>query len=196
MKWEPVGGCYSGCMPPVSLKRLTWIFLRVGSLTFGGGDPTMAALQSELVVTRRWLTEEQYALIYGLARITPGTNLVAFSAAAAWQILGWFAAVLAVLAMTVPPSIAVVLLTGGYQAWNSNALAMAAIVGTLAAATGMMVTGAWQLLAPQIRAGNRMRAAVIFLASLVASLRFSMSPVAVLGLAALVGLIWRTSSEK
>jgi hypothetical protein len=67
-------------MPRVSLKQLTWIFLRVGSLTFGGGDPTMAALQSELVVTRGWLTGEQYALIYGLARITPGTNLVAFSA--------------------------------------------------------------------------------------------------------------------
>jgi len=55
-------------MPPASLKRLTWIFLRVGNLTFGGGDPTMAALQSELVVTRRWLSAEQYALIYGLAR--------------------------------------------------------------------------------------------------------------------------------
>jgi chromate transporter len=183
-------------MPRVSLKQLTWIFLRVGSLTFGGGDPTMAALQSELVVTRGWLTEEQYALIYGLARITPGTNLVAFSAAAAWQILGWLAAVLAVLAMTVPSSIAVVLLTGGYQAWNSNVFAMAAIGGTLAAATGMMVTGAWQLLVPQIRAGNRLRAVVIFLASLVASQRFSMSPVVVLGLAALVGLIWRTPAEK
>src|SRR6202163_3665088 len=133
-------------MSRVSLKRLTWIFLRVGNLTFGGGDPTMAALQSELVGARRWLSGEQYALIYALARITPGTNLVAFSAAAAWRILGWVAAVLAVLAMTVPASIIVVLLTGGYQAWNSNALPMPAIGGNIAAATGMMVTGAWQLL--------------------------------------------------
>ena len=183
-------------MSKASLKQLTWIFLRVGNLTFGGGDPTMAALQSELVLTRRWLSAEQYTIIYALARITPGTNLVAFSAAAAWQILGWLAAVLAVLVMSVPPSIVVVLLTSGYRAWNSNALAMAAIAGTLAAAIGMMVTGAWQLLVPQIRAGHRLRAAVIFLASLIASLRFSMSPVAVLGLAALVGLIWRTPAEK
>jgi chromate transporter len=178
-------------MPPVSLKRLTWIFLRVGNLTFGGGDPTMAALQSELVVTRRWLSAEQYALIYGLARITPGTNLVAFSAAAAWQILGWLAAVLAVVAMTVPPSVVVVLLTSGYQTLNSNPLAMAAIGGTLAAASGMMATGAWQLLRPEIGASRRLRAAVIFLASLGASLGFSMSPVAVLGLAALAGMLWR-----
>jgi chromate transporter len=179
-------------MPQPSLKRLTWIFLRVGNLTFGGGDPTMAALQSELVVARRWLTAEQYALIYGLARITPGTNLVAFSAAAGWQILGWLAAILAVLAMTVPPSVAVVLLTSGYQAFNSNPLAMAAIGGMLAAASGMMATAAWQLLRPEIRVGRRLRAAVLFLASLGASLGFSMSPIAVLGLAALVGIFWRT----
>ena len=178
-------------MPPVSLKRLTWIFVRVGNLTFGGGDPTMAALQSELVATRRWLSAEQYALIYGLARITPGTNLVAFSAAAAWQILGWLAAILAVVAMTVPPSVAVVLLTSGYQAFHSNPLAMAAIGGTLAAASGMMATAAWQLLRPEVRAGRRLRAAVLFLASLGASLGFSMSPIAVLGLAAVVGMVWR-----
>ena len=78
-------------MSLVPIRRLTVLFLRVGSLTFGGGDPTMAALQSELVVTRRWLTAEQYALIYALARITPGTNLLAFSAATAWQIRGWLA---------------------------------------------------------------------------------------------------------
>lgn len=178
-------------MPPVSLKRLTWIFVRVGNLTFGGGDPTMAALQSELMVTRRWLSAEQYALIYGLARITPGTNLVAFSAAAAWQILGWLAAILAVFAMTVPASVVVVLLTSGYQTFNSNPLAMAAIGGTLAAASGMMATAAWQLLRPEVRVGRRLRATLIFLASLAASLGFSMSPIAVLGLAAVMGMLWR-----
>jgi len=182
-------------MPPASLKQLAWIFLRVGNLTFGGGDPTMAALQSELVAGRRWLDEEQYGLIYGLARITPGTNLLAFSAAAAWKILGWAGAVAAVVALTVPAAAMVVLLTYGYEVFNSNALAMAAIGGTLAAATGMMATSAWQLLAPQIRAGRRARTAVIFLASLVASQAFSMPPVQVLALAALAGLIWRVPVE-
>jgi chromate transporter len=180
-------------MPRASISRLAWIFLRVGNLTFGGGDPTMAALQSELVEKRRWLDVEPYAVIYGLARITPGTNLVAFSAAAAWQILGWPAAVLAVLAMTVPPSAVVVLLTSGYQSWNSSPHAMAAIGGSIAAASGMMATSAWQLLAPEIRPGRRLRAGVIFLASLVASVVYSMSPIAVLGLAALVGLFWQTA---
>jgi len=183
-------------MPAVSLKRLSWIFLRVGNLTFGGGDPTMAALQSELVVTRGWLSREDYGLIYALARITPGTNLVAFSAAAAWRIAGWLAAVVAVFAMSVPPSVVVVFLTSGFQASSSNALAAAAIGGTLAAAVGMMATGAWQLLVPRIRQGDSLRAMVLFLASLIASLKFSMSPIQVLGVAALVGVVWRGPAEK
>jgi chromate transporter len=182
-------------MPPASLKQLTWIFLRVGNLTFGGGDPTMAALQSELVARRHWLDEEQYGLIYGLARITPGTNLLAFSAAAAWKILGWTGAVAAVLAMTAPSAAMVVLLTLGYEVFHSNALAMAAIGGTLAAASGMMATSAWQLLAPQIRAGRRARTTVIFLSSVIAAEAFSLPPVWLLGLAALAGLIWRAPVE-
>jgi chromate transporter len=182
-------------MPPASLKQLTWIFSRVGNLTFGGGDPTMAALQTELVARRRWLDEEQYGLIYGLARITPGTNLLAFSAAAAWKILGWVGAVAAVVAMTAPAAAMVVLLTRGYEVFHANALAMAAIGGTLAAANGMMATSAWQLLAPQIRSGRRARTVVIFLASLIAAQAFSMSPIQVLGLAALAGLIWRAPVE-
>jgi len=155
----------------------------------------MAALQSELVAEHRWLNEERYALIYGLARITPGTNLLAFSAGAAWQIKGLVAALLAVVAIAVPSSVVVVLLTQGYQSWNANALAMAAIGGTLAAAIGMMALSAWQLLAPQIRPGRRLRAAAIFLAALVASLRFSISPIEVLTLAALVGLVWRVPEQ-
>src|SRR5438034_11739600 len=121
-------------MPPGSLKQLTVIFLRVRNLSFGGGDPTMAALQSELVARRRWLDEEQYGLIYGLARITPGTNLLAFCAAAGWLIAGWAGAVLGVLAVTLPSAMVVVLLTLGYQEWRANALAMAALRGTIAAA--------------------------------------------------------------
>ncbi|PYT22047.1 MAG: hypothetical protein DMG57_36595 [Acidobacteria bacterium] len=183
-------------MPSASLPRLTWIFFRVGNLTFGGGDPTMAALQSELVATRRWLDEEQYGLIYGLARITPGTNLLAFCAAAGWLIAGWAGAVLGVLAVTLPSAMVVVLLTLGYQEWSANALAMAAIGGTLAAAIGMMATSSWQLLLPPLRRGQILRALVIFGASLVLSLRIHMTPVGVLGLAALAGLAWKAPSEQ
>jgi chromate transporter len=178
------------------LYRLFLIFLRVSNLTFGGGDPTMAALHAELVAARGWLSGEKYALIFALARITPGTNLLAFCAGAGWALSGWAGAVLSVLAATLPSAVVVLFLAVGYEAWKSNALAMAAIAGSLAAAVGMMATGAWQLLWPHLGSRRWWRTAIVFGASLLLSLKFSLSPIQVLALAAITGLLWRVPVEK
>ncbi len=71
-----------------TLRKLTGIFLRIGNTTFGGGLPTIAALQRELVEQRAWLSQEDYALAFSLARVTPGTNVIAFCTAVGAQILG------------------------------------------------------------------------------------------------------------
>lgn len=176
-------------MNRASLARLTAIYFRVGNSTFGGGDPTMAVLHSELVRARGWLTAERYGLVYALARVTPGTNLLAFCAGTAWEILGWPAALLAVAAVSLPSAAAVVALTIGYEAFHSNGLAMAAIAATLAAAAGMMAAGAFQLLRPHLKPRRRLRAVVIASAAFAAS--FWLSPVTVLALAAAAGLLWK-----
>jgi chromate transporter len=183
-------------MIPVSLRRIFWIFLRIGNLTFGGGEPTMAALQSELVATHRWLAPERYGLIYALARITPGTNMLACSAGLGFELLGWRGALVAVAAISVPSAVVVVLLTAGYQSWKSNPLAMAAIGGTLAAAVGLMAAAAWQLLRPHLVRGRNFRALIIFGGSVLLSLRFALSPIILLGLAALAGFFWQAREPK
>ena len=156
----------------------------------------MAALQSELVVSRQWMSMETYGLIYGLARITPGTNLLAFCAGAGWQILGLTGALLAVVAVTAPAALIVVLLTIGYEALKSNPLAMAGIGGVIAAAAGMMATSAWQLLASRMRRHTWLRPVVIAGCAFVLSLKFAVPPIQVLALAALGGILWRGSAAR
>jgi chromate transporter len=177
-------------MRQLSLYRLFVLCLRLGNLTFGGGAPTMAAMYSEMVVADRWLSPEKYALIYALARITPGTNMLAFCAGTGWELLGWTGAVVGVLAMSLPAAAVVVLLTQGYEAWKTNALAMGAIGGTLAAAVGMMAASGWQLISPFLNRRQWLHAVAIAGPSLALSLG-GLSPVQVLALAAVAGLIWR-----
>ncbi|MGA2134866.1 MAG: chromate transporter [Bryobacteraceae bacterium] len=179
------------CATKPSFGRLSLIYTRVSGLTFGGGDPTMAALQTELVARRRWLTAEEYGLVYALARITPGTNILAFCAGTAWVLKGWPGAILAVLGATVPAAAAVVLLTVSYQAFRHNASAMAAIAGTLAAAVGMMAASAWQLIRPHMRRGRAVRAVVLVAGSAWLAYGLHVPPIEVLGLAALAGIFWR-----
>ena len=175
--------------PP--LRALTLLFLRIVNLTFGGGDPTMAALQRELVERRGWLAAEKYGLSYGLARVTPGTNLLAFCAATAWLLRGWRGALLALVAATVPSAVLVVWLSYAYQVLTANHYGAGAIGGMLAAAVGMMIAAAWNLARPHVRSRTWPRTLVLVAGSLALSLGLGMPPIQVLALAALAGLLWR-----
>jgi chromate transporter len=174
-----------------TLYKLFLLFLRLANLTFGGGDAIMAAMNTELVSARKWLSQEGYSIAYALARITPGTNVLACCAGTAWQIRGWSGAVAAVLAASTPAAIAVMVLTEGYGALQSSAAARAAIAGTLAAAVGMMGTAAWNLLQPYLDRRRWLPAVVIASMSVALLEWLSFSPIRVLGVAALTGLVWR-----
>jgi len=176
-------------MERANWRNISWLYTRIGSTTFGGGDPTMAALQGELFA-RQWIDREQYGLVYALARVTPGTNILAFCAGTGWLALGGIGAVLAVVGGSLGASGIVTLLTAGYVVWRQNLWAMAAIDGMLAAATGLMGVAAYSLLKPHFRRERWLRAAVIFSAALILSLSFGLTPIQVLGLAALAGALW------
>ena len=182
-------------MTSFSLRQLALLFLRIGNLTFGGGDPTMAALHRELVVARGWLTPERYGLIYSLARATPGTNLLAFCAGVGWQLGRLRGALSAVLSASIPCAAAVVWFTYAYTLWRSNPLAMSAIGGTLAAAVVMMAAAAFQLVRPRWKPGSRFRAAAIVAGGFLLSFGLNMPPIQVLAIGALAGLIWRAPAE-
>jgi chromate transporter len=182
-------------MPPANWRNLAWLYTRIGSTTFGGGDPTMAALRSELFA-RKWVHPEQDGLVYALARATPGTNILAFCAGTGWLALGLLGAVLAVVGGSFVSAIIVTFLSAGYVVWKENPWAMSAIGGMLAAATGLMGVAAWSLLQPQMRPGRWPRALVIFAAALLLTLRFDLTPIQILGLAALAGALWPAAAPR
>jgi len=180
-------------MDSFSFSRFAALCLKVGNLTFGGGDPTMAAFHHELVVSRRWIASERYGLIFALARITPGTNLLAFCAGVGWDLARWAGALAAVGAVGGPCAFAVVWFTFAYETWKADPAAMAAIGGTLAAAVGIMAGGAIQLVRPQWRAGRRLRTALVVTGAVALASVLGLQPIAVLGLGAATGLVWRTA---
>ncbi len=98
----------------------------------GGGDPTITVLQRELLERRKWLDEEQFALSYSLARVTPGTNVLAFCAASAWILGGWIGAMAAVFAASVPSPLLAVWLTVAFEASTQDRLAQAIVGGVQA----------------------------------------------------------------
>ena len=137
-------------MPAPTLRKLPGVFLRVGNTTFGGGLPTMAALQRELVEDNRWLSLEDYALAFSLARVTPGTNVIAFCAATGARIMGWRGALAATLAETGPSAVLAILMTQGYESWRSNTWVVPGVAGTIAPRAGSMCASPWPMRRPDL----------------------------------------------
>ncbi|HEX4989977.1 MAG TPA: chromate transporter [Candidatus Binatia bacterium] len=179
----------------MTLPSIATLFLRIGNLTFGGGDAITALLQRELVHRRGWLTLDQFGLAQSLARVTPGTGILAFSAATAWMLRRWAGAVSAVLAVSVPSAVLVVLLTWGFTSLSGSARALATLAAILAAAVGMMWAAAWLLVKPQLRSATRLRTAVLVASAFMALSKWSVPPIQVLAAAALIGFFWTTGED-
>ena len=181
-----------------TLRNLTSIFFRIGNTTFGGGYVTMAVLGREMVDLRKWITKEDYGLAFALARVTPGTNVIAFCAAAGWLVLGLSGAVAAVLASSAPSAAVAVLILQGIESGSSHPLIMGAIAGTVAAVSGTMWSIVLWLVRPFLKHGvnNILRTVVIAGGSFLASWKFNISPVPVLAGATLVALLWRDRGRR
>src|SRR5271169_5827903 len=164
------------------LTDVSRLFLRVGVTVFGGGDPTIAILQREFYL-RDWLSPEKFAIAFGLARLTPGTNVLAFCAAAGWYIRGLPGALAAVVAITIPASVLVVWITRAYDLTVRYPLAQSIANALVAAAVGTMVGAAVLLVRTQCSSGQWLRPTVIALGAFVLAYFVRLSPLQVIGAA-------------
>jgi chromate transporter len=176
-------------MARARLPEVTRLFFRVGITVFGGGDPSIAILQREFY-RRSWLSPEKFAIAFGLARLTPGTNVLAFCAATGWYILGLAGALAAVLAITIPASILVVWLTRVYDLTAHNRLALSIANALLAAAIGTMIGAALLLVRSQCKRGRWLRPVAISTGSFLLAYGLKLTPLQVIGVAVIVGFFW------
>jgi chromate transporter len=178
-------------VPRPTLGEITRVILRISNTTFGGGYVTMAVLKRELVDERRWLTETDYALSFALARITPGTNILAFCAGVGSAMGGLPGAVAAVVAGTVPSALIAVLLMGVFDSWQRHPLMAGALAAAVAAACGMLWAVVITIVRPLLGSAIRtLRGLVIVAGAFVVSWVFGWTPIPVIAAAAVIGYFW------
>ena len=176
---------------PGRIAEIALIFARVSLATFGSGNTTSAKLRDELVERRGWLGPSQFALSFALARLTPGTNLLAFCSAAGWYLRGMRGAAAALIAVSLPASAVTVLLTLAYLAWHKHPLGSAAIAGAMAAVVGVILGGVALLIRAHAARREWPRAAVLVAFGFIAAYWLNWTPLAVICAAAASGYFWK-----
>lgn len=126
---------------PVTLHRIFWFFLKVGSVLFGSGYVLLAFLRTDLVDNWHWLTEAQLLDAIAVGQLTPGPVLT--TATFIGYILGGNSgAVLATVGIFLPSFVFVALTSPLVAKARRSALASAVLDGINVASLAVMaVTG-------------------------------------------------------
>jgi chromate transporter len=122
-------------------------FLSLSLLAVGGAITTVPDMQRYVVAQQGWLTDAQFTASIALAQAAPGPNVL-FVAVIGFNVAG-MSGVLATLAGTLLPSVALALLAGRMGSRYQHARALRAFTAGMPPITvGLLLATGWILLEP------------------------------------------------
>ena len=111
------------------LWQLFISFFRTGLFTFGGGYAMLALLKEEIVIKRKWLTEEELVNYFAIGQCTPGIIAVNVSTFCGYKLKKVLGAITATLAVILPSIIIITLLASLFSNFAQNRYLLSAFAG-------------------------------------------------------------------
>jgi chromate transporter len=142
-----LGKLVMGAMGPASaatVGTLFLFFLKAGAFVFGSGLAIVPFLYGGVVGKFHWLTERQFVDAVAVAMITPGPVVIT-AGFVGYLVAGAIGALLAALAVFVPPYLIVIAGAPYYRRFSKNLKVKAFVQGVTAAAVGAIAGAAFIL---------------------------------------------------
>jgi chromate transporter len=121
-----------------ALGLMSWIFLKISVVAFGGGYVMIPILQWDMVDHLRWLNQQLFLDGILLSFITPGPIIILATFVGFW-IRGFIGALVGTVAIFLPPILIVIFLAPFYQRIKEGQWMRPIIQGILSALIGMLV---------------------------------------------------------
>ena len=102
-----------------SLRELAALFLRLGTIGFGGPAAHIAMMRDQVVRRRGWLTDEQFLDLLGATNLIPGPNSTEMAIHIGWARRRFVGLVVAGVAFIVPAMLATSALGYAYVRYGS-----------------------------------------------------------------------------
>jgi len=139
---------------PEPLKNIFGVFLRLGTLMFGGGYTMLPLLEHEIVRRRQWATHAEMLDYYALAQSVPGVIAVNTAMMIGFRLRGWRGGIIATLGMITAPIIVILLLamflrqldiqTHGARIFQALRITVAAVLLATAIKLMLRACAGWQ----------------------------------------------------
>lgn len=175
------------------LFQMFWSFFKIGAFTFGGGYAMVPLIQKEVVASRKWVTDEEFIDMLGLAQTAPGPVAVNTSVFVGYKKARHVGAAAAVIGATLPSFLVILAIATLFAEIRHLPVAEAAFSGVRPAVVALVAGAAYRIGRMAIR---DIRGIIIGALALVAIVVFDVHPIPVIVGSGIVGFVlYRKDSQ-
>lgn len=102
-----------------ALRSLAWLFLKLGTIAFGGPAAHIAMMGDEVVRRRKWMTREEFLDLLGATNLIPGPNSTEMAIHIGHRQAGWLGLVVAGVCFIAPATLIVTAFAWAYVRYRS-----------------------------------------------------------------------------
>ncbi|MEK6495288.1 chromate transporter [Myroides odoratimimus] len=175
--------------------KIFWVFIKIGTFGFGGGYAMLSFIQEEVVDKNQWISKSEFTDLVAVSQMTPGpiginsATYVGYSAlinqgySTPLAVLG---AVVATIALCLPSFIMICFISYFYFKFRTNRYFSYALLRIKPLSISLIALAALTL----VNKENFIDyiSIILFVLTLICSIRFKIHPILILFAAALLGI--------
>lgn len=130
---------------PARLRELAELFLKLGTISFGGPAAHIALMEAEVVRKRRWLTRQQFLDLLGAANLIPGPTSTEMAINVGFVRAGWMGLCVAGASFILPAALITGAFAWAYVRFGALTQAVSVLAGIKAAVIAVIAIAIWRL---------------------------------------------------
>ena len=159
-------------LPPTSILLVFWVFFKIGLVFFGGGYVVLPVIHTELVTNLHLLTEREFIDGTAISQLTPGPIAI-MATFAGFIIAGVWGAIIGTIAMFLPGSVLMFVISKNYEKIKNSAFAIKILNTVIPVIIGLLIATCWQIAQSTISIKTDI---FVLIASFVLLVRFKVNP--------------------
>lgn len=175
------------------LKELAQLFLKLGTISFGGPASHIAMMEDEVVQRRQWLTREQFLDLVGATNLIPGPNSTEMAIHVGYLYAGWLGLFVAGVCFILPAALITAGLAWLYVTYGSVPQLAPLLAGIQPVAIAIIFNALWRLGQKAIKTSKLL---VIAMAVAIAVLALHLSEIVALLAGGVLGMLWLQKDTK
>src|SRR5215212_7963137 len=127
------------------IPELAWLFLKLGTIAFGGPAAHIAMMQDEVVRRRRWMSDDEFLDLLGATNLIPGPNSTEMAIHIGHRQAGWTGLLVAGISFIMPAMLIVLGFAWAYVRYGSLPQVSGILYGVKPVIIAIVLQAFWAL---------------------------------------------------